>query len=109
MVRYQDLQKTNWFFKLFILMKMIMKFVEIYKIQNDGTQRVMAVCKMVGETVVCEGEDKALIDNLKSEGIWDDSKTPPQKLFPKDGIRFLERLNFVFTSGYLNASQVKEE
>lgn len=84
-----------------------MKFVEIYKIQNDGTQRVAAVCKLIGETVICEGE-KPLVDNLERDGIWDDTKNPPQKIFPKEGISFLERLHFVFTSGYLNASEVKE-
>lgn len=83
-----------------------MKFVEIYKIQNDGTQRVIAVCKLVSEAVVCEGE-KPLIENLE-RGILDDSKDALKKLFPKDGISFLERLPFVFTSGYLNASEVKE-
>jgi len=85
-----------------------MKFVEIYKIKNDGSQRVIASCGLVGETIVCQGE-KVLIENLERDGIWDDSQTPPQKLFPKDGIRFLERLRFSFTSGYLNASEVKEK
>lgn len=85
-----------------------MKFVEIYKIQNDGLQRVAAVCRLIGPTVICEGE-KTLVENLERDGIWDDSKVPPQKLFPKDGISFLARLQFVFTSGYLNASELKEE
>lgn len=85
-----------------------MKFVEIYKTQNDGSQRVAAVCRLVSDIVICEGE-KTLVENLELNGIWDDSKIPPQKLFPKDGDSFLERLRFVFTSGYLNASEVKEE
>jgi hypothetical protein len=85
-----------------------MKFVKIYKIQNDGTQRVAVTCKIYDETVVCEG-DEVLIENLEREGVWDDSVVPPKKLFPKDGIKFLERLRFTFASGYLNASEVKEE
>ncbi|MFY9493124.1 MAG: hypothetical protein WAP55_01445 [Minisyncoccia bacterium] len=85
-----------------------MKFVEIYKIQNDGSQTIAAICKLAGETVVCEGEP-VLISGLEQEGIWDDSKTPPQKVFPKDGLAFLDRLRFTFKSGYLNASEVKEE
>ena len=85
-----------------------MKYVEIYKIQNDGSQRTIVSCELVDERIVCQG-DKVLIENLERDGIWDDSQTPPQKLFPKDGIRFLERLRFSFTSGYLNASEVKEK
>jgi len=85
-----------------------MKFVEIYKTQNDGSQTILAVCKLLGEAVVCEG-DQVFINNLESDGVWDDSVAPPKKVFPKDGINFLERLHFTFTSGYLNASEVKDE
>lgn len=84
-----------------------MKFVEIYKIQNDGSQQVIAVCKLVGKKVVCEG-DRMFVKDLEREGILDYS-TPRKKLFPKDGMNFLEGLKFAFKSGYLNASEVKEK
>lgn len=85
-----------------------MKFVEIYKIENDGSQRVIAVCKLVGEIAICKGDD-VFVENLKNEGVWDYSKKLSSKIFPKDGLSFLEALRFNFKSGYLNASEVKEE
>ncbi|MBU3978417.1 hypothetical protein KKE68_01780 [Patescibacteria group bacterium] len=84
-----------------------MKFVEIYKTQNDGSQQIITVCELVDQKVVCEG-DKVFVENLEREGIFDYS-TPGKKLFPKDGIGFLEGLKFTFKSGYLNASEVKEK
>lgn len=83
-----------------------MKFVEIYKIQNDGSRQMIAVCKLVGEKVICEGNG-VFVENLEREGIFDHS-SPPQKIFPRDGINFLEELRFTFKSGYLNASEIKE-
>lgn len=85
-----------------------MKFVEIYKIQNNGSQRVIAKCKLVDEIAICEG-DKVFVENLENEGVWDYSKKLFPKIFPKDGINFLEALRFNFKSGYLNASEIKEE
>lgn len=85
-----------------------MKFVELYETQNNGSQRVVAVCTLADTGVLCTG-DEVLVENLAQDGIWDDSQTPPQKVFPQDGIRFLERLRFAFKSGYLNASEVKEK
>lgn len=84
-----------------------MKFVEIYTLKNNDSQKVVAICKLSNDEAICEGE-KAFIENLKQRGITDYSKSPAQKLFPKDGLRFLEQLKYNFKSGYLNASDVKE-
>lgn len=85
-----------------------MLYVEIYKLNNDGTQKVLAVCKLTGEEVVCEGDAK-FIQHLTREGI--NGYNPPftRKLFPKDGRLFLEQLKYNFKSGYLNASGIKKE
>lgn len=84
-----------------------MEYVEIYKLQNDGSQKVLAVCKLVENGVVCEG-DETFVKNLNQGGIFDyESQSPQQKLFPKDGRKFLEQLKFNFTSGYVNASDIK--
>lgn len=85
-----------------------MKFVEILKTQNDGSQQVVATCKLIGGKVVCEG-GKGLIENLKNDGILDYSKNPPMHLYPKDGLLFLETLNSALVSGYLNATTVKDD
>ena len=87
-----------------------MEYIEIYKLQNDGSQKVLAVCKLVEGEVVCEGEE-VFVQNLKNEGIFDykSQSQPREKLFPKDGRKFLEQLRFNFKSGYLNASEIKTE
>lgn len=85
-----------------------MKYVEIYKLQNHGSQKVLAVCKLVGEEVVCEG-DKTFVKNLNQEGIFDYATESKEKIFPKDGRKFLEQLKFNFKSGYLNASDIKNK
>jgi len=84
-----------------------MQFVEVYKLNSDGSQRVIAVCRLVEGGAVCEGEE-IFVKNLGKEGIFDYSSSKSPKIFPKDGLRFLEQLKFNFKSGYLNASDVEE-
>lgn len=84
-----------------------MKIVEIYKLQNDGSQKVLATCKLINNVVVCEG-DMVFINNLEKEGIKNYSQNGPDKLFLKDGLSFLEQLKYNFKSGYLNASDIIE-
>lgn len=89
-----------------------MKYVELYKLQNDGSQKIIATCYLNDDgQVACEG-DGVLMDNLAREGIKDYSNTDrtiSSKLFFKDGLKFLEQLKFNFTSGYLNASEIMEK
>ena len=87
---------------------LIVEYVEIYKLENDGGQKVLAVCKMTDSGVACEG-DRVFIDNLTDRGILDYGSEDKTKLFPKDGRKFLEQLKFNFKSGYLNASDIKTE
>ncbi len=84
-----------------------MKYVEIYKLQNNGSQTVLVNCKLVDNTVVIEGDQK-FADFVTNEGIQNYSSEGEKKLFPKDGILFLEQLQYNFKSGYLNASEIKE-
>ena len=86
-----------------------MSKVEIYKLNNDGTQTIIATCKLDGDKVVCEGENKVFIQNLEKDGITDYSSEEKNTLFSKDGLKFLEQLQYNFKSGYLNASEVKED
>ena len=84
-----------------------MFFVEIYKLQNDGTQQVVVTCKLKGDTVKCEGNSDLI--NVLKQGILNYSQSQPQRLFPdKDGLKFLEQLRFNFRSGYISASKVKK-
>lgn len=86
-----------------------MPYVEFYKLQNNGTQEVIATCHLnEGGGVECEGQED-LVGNLKKEGIRDyTDREKMVTLYPKDGLKFLEQLKFNFTSGYLNASDIKD-
>ncbi len=85
-----------------------MKYVEFYKLQNDGRQTVIAICKLQDNRVVCEG-DEMLVRNLIDQGIINyGDRISNDKLYPKDGVKFLGQLRFNFKSGYLNASEILE-
>jgi hypothetical protein len=82
--------------------------VDIYKLNNDGSQKVVATCRLIANnTVICEG-DKIFVGNLSKRGINDYTVNPPVKLYLSNGRKFLEQLKYNFTSGYLNASDIKE-
>ena len=86
-----------------------MKKVDIYKLHNDGSQSVIATCRIVGEEAVCEG-DRIFVNNLAHDGVRQRGADGSEKiLFPKDGLAFLEILSDTFASGYLNASAVIDE
>lgn len=86
-----------------------MKIVQIYKLQNNGAQKVIATCKLTDSGVVCDG-NPIFIKNLEKDGVRDYSSADlkANKLFPKDGIKFLENLKFAFKSGYLVATDIQE-
>ena len=84
-----------------------MKYVEIYKLNNDGSQKVIATCSLKRNQVICGG-NKNFVKSLEKDGVIDYSN-PREKFFPKDGLKFLEQLKFNFKSGYLNASDIKEK
>lgn len=87
-----------------------MKYVNIYKLQNDGSQTVIATCRLSNDgTVVCDG-NQAFVENLERDGILDYGNPQVRnKLFPKDGIKLLENLKFAFRSGYLVATDIQEQ
>ncbi len=81
--------------------------VEFYKLNNNGSQKVIAKCYLQEDgTVVCEG-NQIFIDNLRNRGIKNYESNVDEQLYFKDGLRFLEQLKFNFTSGYLNASDIQ--
>jgi len=87
---------------------LFMKYVEIYKLGNNGNQEIIATCSLANGQVICRG-DRDFVQYLEREGIFDYSDSSHKKLFFKDGLKFLEQLKFNFKSGYLNASDIKEE
>ena len=86
-----------------------MKTVKIYKLQNDGSQKEIMVCKLIDNEVVCEG-DKIFVENLKKSGIKDYSDQGGDTMLkPEDGLKFLQNLKFAFRSDYLNATDIIEK
>ena len=85
-----------------------MPLVEIYKLQNNGDQKVIVKCTLNAGSVLCEG-DPVFVENLNKTGIRDYSDSSgAKKLFPKDGRKFLENLKYAFKSAYLSATDVEE-
>lgn len=79
--------------------------VEIYRLKKGGTQEIYAICNLVDDTVICEGNTE-FVERMKKAGILDRSVKPPEQVLPSDGKRFLEVLKTYFDSGYLVASDV---
>lgn len=86
-----------------------MPYVNIYKLDNDGSQRILAVCRLQNNEVVCESGNEVFTDNLGKDGIADYSSPEKKRLFFRDGRRFLEQLKFNFSSAYLSASDIIEK
>lgn len=86
-----------------------MPYVEFYKLQNDGSQIIIATCTLnVDGTAACDNEK--LTKDFVENGIRDRNDAKHEtRLYTKDGLRFLENLRYAFSSGYLNASEVKND
>ena len=85
-----------------------MKFVEIYRTQDDGSQKVIAECNLTEAVVEIVG-DPMLAMQLMYDGIIDYSAPGKKRLYPKDGVKFLEQLKNYLKNGYTNASDIKEK
>jgi hypothetical protein len=84
-----------------------MKYVEIYKLGNDGSQKVTLRCFLNDAGIVeITGENEQLAKNLVRAGIKNYLQETPKTLFPTNGLHFLQNMKYYFTSGYLNASDV---
>lgn len=83
--------------------------VKIYKLNNNGDQELLATCFLQSNgLVVCQGPE-TFVHNLKEKGILDYGNPERPKLFPKDGLKFLEQLKNNFKSAYLSATEVLSE
>lgn len=84
-----------------------MSTVKIYQLKNDGSQAVLVTCRLINNEVILEG-DNIFSNNIQKEGIFDYSNNR-QKIYPKDGLRFLEQLKYNFKSGYLMATDIEND
>jgi len=85
-----------------------MQKVDLYKLNDDGSSTVVATFKLEGGVVIGEGEDKYVNITLEN-GINDYTNDSEEKLFAKDGLKFLEQLQNNFKSGYMQATEILSE
>lgn len=90
----------------------LLYFVELYELDYDANQKKIATFKLLdGESGVVEidGEhNHYVLEGIKGEGIFDYKYARPGKLYPNDGMKFLENLKYHFRSGYLLATDVEK-
>ena len=87
-------------------------FVELFELDSNANQKKIATFKLSEENGVVEIEGEAnhwVIVSIQGEGIFDYKYSRPGKLYPHDGISFLENLKYHFRSGYLLATDVKQK
>ncbi len=82
-----------------------MNEVIIYKLENNGEQTEFASFVLLDGQVSAAG-DAQFVKYIKENGILDYSAKSGTKLFPTDGIKFLQNLKFNFNSGYFNAKEL---
>ena len=87
-------------------------YVELYEIDRSEHQKKIATFRLLdqeGSVVEIEGDyHHPVIEGIMGEGIFDYKYARPGKLYPYDGMNFLENLRYHFRSGYLSATDVKQ-
>ena len=88
-------------------------FVDLYELDKDAKQRKIATFRMnedePGRVEIDGDENHPVLGNIKGEGIFDYKNAKPGKLYPYDGMSFLENLKYCFRSGYLLATDVQKQ
>ena len=87
-------------------------FVELFELDRDANQKKIATFRLMEESGVVEIEgdhENSIIKSIQWEGIFDYKYARPGKLYPYDGMSFLENLKYHFRSGYLLATDVKQQ
>ena len=88
-------------------------FVDLYELGKDAKQRKIATFQMnedEPDKVEVDGDEShPVMENIKREGIFDYKNARPGKLYPHDGMSFMENLKYYFRSGYLLATDVQKK
>ena len=91
----------------------LLYFVELFELDSNANQKKIATFKLLDEgsgAVEIDGNrERPIIENIQGEGIFDYKYARPGKLYPFDGMNFLENLKYHFRSGYLSATDIKEK
>ena len=92
---------------------MLMYFVNLYELDRNKNQKKIATFKFGEETFGTvqteETVNHPVIDSINREGILDFKFAKPGRLYPYDGMSFLENLKYNFRSGYLSATDVQQK
>ncbi|KKR23915.1 MAG: hypothetical protein UT53_C0004G0013 [Candidatus Yanofskybacteria bacterium GW2011_GWD2_39_48] len=85
--------------------------VDIYQLGSDYKQTRIATFKFHEDDhkVEVDSQDHPAVFLCIREGIFDQKYARPGKVFPDDGLAFLENLKYHFRSGYITATEVREE
>lgn len=88
-------------------------FVDLYELDKDAKQKKIATFRMnenePGKVEVEGDHNHPVMENIRNEGILDHKNARPGKLYPYDGMSFLENLKYCFRSGYLLATDVQKK
>ena len=91
----------------------LLYFVDLFELDRDAQQKKIATFKLSegdeGKVEIDCDSNNPVVENIKGEGIFDYKYARPGKLYPYDGMSFLENLKYQFRSGYLLATDVKEK
>ena len=91
----------------------LLYFVELFELDRNAQQKKIATLKLLegeGGAVEIEGDNNhPVVEGIQGEGIFDYKYARPGKLYPYDGMNFLENLKYHFRSGYLLATDVKKQ
>ena len=88
-------------------------FVDLYELDKDARQRKIATFRMnedePGRVEIDGDQNHPVMESINREGIFDYKNARPGKLYPYDGMSFLENLKYYFRSGYLLATDVQKK
>ncbi|HEY4474506.1 MAG TPA: hypothetical protein VJC06_01115 [Candidatus Paceibacterota bacterium] len=91
---------------------MLLHFVELFELDRDANQKKIATFRLTEESGIVEidgDHSHRIVEDIKGEGIFDYKYARPGKLYPNDGMKFLENLKYHFRSGYLLATDVEKQ
>lgn len=84
--------------------------VDLFELDQNRNQRKIATFEFAEDTYgtvhIIGEQTHPVIEAVMREGIFDYKYARPGRLYPYDGMTFLENLKYHFRSGYLVATDV---
>jgi len=83
----------------------IMRKINIKKLQNDGSTSIFGTFSLDSNGVVSYIGNEIFWENVQLEGVYVIKNGEAQTFFPKDGKMFFDNLKYHFKSAYLFAEE----